>query len=154
MPKYQSSTELCMNAVTSGDEIHESLMFFKSPGCSCAALMQSGHTAASNSLLSPSLSYLGCPRQARTAFSRNFLPLGVSLHLLRAGSASSGHCPAAAPRGAGWTQPGQLGDKGFAAGAGQSSPHELKQRSGADSRVARSAHALQSVFSCEMSRPR
>lgn len=67
MPKYQSSSELCVTAVTSAGMRLMRAGVLQCPGCSHAALTQSEHTAAGNSLLSPSLSYLGCPKQARTS---------------------------------------------------------------------------------------
>lgn len=154
MPKCQSSTELCMAAVSSAEMRFTELVFFR---CSCAALTQSRYTADSNSLFSPPLSVWGVQSKqepvldkTNTAFS-NFLPLGDSLHLLlRARSAASGQCPAAVPadRGGHGHRAGQLRGKGSAPGAGQSSAHQRNHRG-----LASSAHALQSVFLRGMSRP-
>lgn len=82
-------------------------MFLRCPGCSCAALMQGGYTVPIIPSFLPPCPFWGVQSKQEpildktsTAFSKNFLPLGDSLHLqLRARSATSGQCPAAVPAG-------------------------------------------------------
>lgn len=111
--------------------------------------MRNGYADACHSLHPPSLSILGCPKQARISSGqvkhcifqessgcpapcRDFLHL-----LLQTRSATSGHCPTAASPQT-WTE-SRPGNSGVCSQPWeQSSPQEVKQGSGGDSRVASS----------------